>query len=253
MPSIERLRNLIEYVQDFGIDGTISLLASRLTHGREYSIKVKGFGRLQLRRDSSDFLTLRQVVRGGAFNAVRLKNPQYIIDGGANVGFVSVALARRFRDAVVCAVEPDPQNFVQLSKNTRSLPNVQPLLAAVWKRDSRLSISNPSAGDWEYQVREDPEGQILGVSIDSILDRAGVDVADLIKLDIEGAEWDLFETPPAWLARVKVLMLELHERLRPGCSDRVIGTLNRLSPQHTRLDEYDVFEIPVATSHSSVP
>lgn len=43
---------------------------------------------------------------------------------------------------------------------------------------------------------------------------------DLLKLDIEGSEKELFEDPNChrWLSRMKMIFVELHDRLKPGCT-----------------------------------
>jgi hypothetical protein len=42
----------------------------------------------------------------------------------------------------------------------------------------------------------------------------------LLKVDIEGAEIGLFESCP-WISNVQVIAIELHDRIRPGCSSVV--------------------------------
>jgi Methyltransferase FkbM domain len=46
---------------------------------------------------------------------------------------------------------------------------------------------------------------------------AGIDSVDLLKVDIEGAEKEVFESCP-WISKVRVLAIELHDRVRIGCS-----------------------------------
>jgi hypothetical protein len=51
------------------------------------------------------------------------------------------------------------------------------------------------------------------------MERAGFAAVDLFKMDIEGAEKEVFEAPDAsWLDRVGVLTAEFHDRFRPGAS-----------------------------------
>ncbi len=50
----------------------------------------------------------------------------------------------------------------------------------------------------------------------------GIVSIDLLKVDIEGAEIEVFESCP-WIKRVQVIALELHERVRPGCSAAVMN------------------------------
>ena len=44
-----------------------------------------------------------------------------------------------------------------------------------------------------------------------------LDGIDLLKIDIEGAEREVFEDTSAWIGRVRSLIVELHEHFKPGC------------------------------------
>jgi hypothetical protein len=60
-----------------------------------------------------------------------------------------------------------------------------------------------------------------------LLEELGRDRIDLMKVDIEGAEHEVFDTDDgAWLGKVDALLVELHEDLRPGSS---AGVRRRLS------------------------
>ena len=47
----------------------------------------------------------------------------------------------------------------------------------------------------------------------------GVDAVDLLKLDVEGAEVEVFQSSSPWIDRVSEVVLELHDRHRPGCDE----------------------------------
>ena len=42
-------------------------------------------------------------------------------------------------------------------------------------------------------------------------------------MDIEGAEKEVFENASSWISRVGVVEVEMHDRLKPGCSQAVYG------------------------------
>ena len=60
--------------------------------------------------------------------------------------------------------------------------------------------------------------KVQGVTIDMILQRYGIDRISLLKLDIEGAEREVFRNCSSWIDKVDSLMIELHERMKPGCN-----------------------------------
>ena len=57
-------------------------------------------------------------------------------------------------------------------------------------------------------------------TVSKILAESGFDEIDLMKIDIEGAEKEVFSAPDVdeWLSKVKVLVIELHDRMKKGCS-----------------------------------
>ena len=60
-------------------------------------------------------------------------------------------------------------------------------------------------------------GKVRAVTIEELLKRTNADWVDLAKVDIEGSERELFSENTGWLERVGALVLELHDRFRPGC------------------------------------
>jgi hypothetical protein len=53
---------------------------------------------------------------------------------------------------------------------------------------------------------------------------------DLLKIDIEGAEKEVFEVCD-WMGDVHSLMIELHDRFKPGCSEAVAPAVEGFSRQ----------------------
>ncbi len=61
---------------------------------------------------------------------------------------------------------------------------------------------------------------------------------DLLKIDIEGAELELFQSNyEQWLPRVKVVVIELHDHLRPGCSSAFNNAINSINHRKAQQGE----------------
>ena len=74
-------------------------------------------------------------------------------------------------------------------------------------------------------------------TIETILEEFQSAGIDLLKLDIEGGEYDLVSGFPAWLQSTRVIFAELHERIVPGCEDlfkRVTANQARFSHQRRK-------------------
>lgn len=142
-----------------------------------------------------------------------LSNPaavRTIIDCGANIGMASIYFADRYPNARIIAIEPHPANFEILRANTASQPRITPIQACVGPSlDDRrfITIDKPA---WGNQTNARGEGvEVPVVTIDSVCRDYHLDFVDILKIDIEGAEKDLF-ADPAFLPRVGIIPIELH-------------------------------------------
>ena len=149
--------------------------------------------------------------------------PKFIIDTGANVGYASIFFANKYPSATIVAVEPEEENFRTMEKNTEQYPSITCRKEGVWHKDALLRVWNKDAGSWAFsleEVEDEAQAEMKGVTITEIMKQAGVDRIDILKVDIEGGEQELFsENLDSWLPNVDVLLIELHERLREGCGD----------------------------------
>ncbi len=125
-----------------------------------------------------------------------------VADIGANIGYYTLVMARHVGPkGQVIAFEPDPTNFRLLRRNIRMncFSNVITEQAAVLDRDGKttLFLSNNNFGDHRVFDTHDYEQfnkgiprssiEVRAVTLDRCLNRLGKP-ADLIKMDIQGAE-----------------------------------------------------------------
>jgi FkbM family methyltransferase len=158
-------------------------------------------------------------------------NPRLIVDAGANIGLASLYFANEFPQAKVIAVELESSNYELLVRNCQGMANVTPLHAAVWSKETSLRIANPGAEKWGFTVESCTNGAsgVKALTIPNILAQSGHETIDILKLDVEGAELELFSDGcEEWLSRVKVIIIELHDRFRAGCSRTVYSKLCKM-------------------------
>jgi FkbM family methyltransferase len=158
--------------------------------------------------------------------------PSVIVDGGANIGLTSVFFANRYPQAKILAIEPEASNFEMLMKNTEPYSNITAVCAALWKENCVLSLLNPEAdpwGFWGYRTEELGKSQqsvqsvsVRAVTLGELMREYSLDGVDLLKLDIEGAEKEVFENCSGWIDRVGAIAIELHDRFKGGCTDSVL-------------------------------
>jgi FkbM family methyltransferase len=139
-----------------------------------------------------------------------------IIDAGANIGASAVWFAVEHPKAQIVAFEPDQANYDLLRRNTEGL-RVEAHRAAIGSRDGRVNVSDPGQGEWGYQTEISDTGACDMMAMSRVVEekQAAGAVPFIAKIDIEGAERDLFQEPTAWVDRFPLLIVELHDWLLP--------------------------------------
>lgn len=171
--------------------------------------------RLTIRENVADYWTLKEIVVSEVYGGLiqHLEECRTIIDLGANIGVATLYFAEKFPHARIFSVEPESSNFAMLRRNAHKLERKGRcvlLQAAVWSEDSKLGALDPGAGHNAFVFGEKSDGEVRGLSMMSILERSGFETVDLLKVDIEGAEVELFRGRLDWLPRVRVLAVEFH-------------------------------------------
>lgn len=150
-------------------------------------------------------------------------NPNFILDCGAHIGLASIYFARKYPSAAILSVEPSQANFSLLQQNVHPYPQVSVRNAAVWHTTGFVSIENPSDDPWGFRCSMGYGANVPALTVSDLAEGRTIDI---LKMDIEGAEKAIFSSPNlSWLERVRVLMIELHDRFQPGCAESVYRAL----------------------------
>jgi len=129
-----------------------------------------------------------------------------VVDVGAHVGFFSLCARMLFPKAVIHAYEPNPNLWPHLSKHA-IVADINAVAAAVGLNNGHVSLEFP--GDSVFtQTRNDEAGTVKLTSIHDVVENIGGSV-DLLKLDCEGAEWEILQDEKS-LRLVKSLVMEYH-------------------------------------------
>jgi FkbM family methyltransferase len=216
-------RNAQHYVEPFGVlAGTMVYRQLYLRSTDEVSLRIPPCRTpILLRPKTTDLLTFEQVFMRHEYGIKLPFSPRHIVDAGANIGLATIYFANRFPDARIIALEPEPVNFDLLLRNTQAYSNVQAIRAGLWSRRATLSIENPADDPWAFRVceAETPEGGLPAVTVEDLMARLGTEQLDLLKMDIEGSEREVLRASAPWIDRVNAIVVELHDRLQPGCRD----------------------------------
>ncbi len=171
---------------------------------------------ITLRLFTTDAWVARQILVERQYRAVETAGPNaFMIDLGAYIGLYSALVLSRRDDVRVIAVEPDPANAALARRNLAPYgPRVELIPNAIWHEQASLTIENYGSGvEWGVRVRLCREGEmphLNTVTMGELLKRAGRDHVDVLKVDIEGSEEQLFGGTRPWLDAVDVIAIELH-------------------------------------------
>ena len=157
-------------------------------------------------------------------------SPHLIVDAGANIGMATLYFAHQYPQARIVAIEPELSNFEMLQRNCGGLSNVTLIQSALWPTHSALEIEDSTAAAWTFRVTERSFDrgikEISAITVPDILERAAATKIDLLKIDIEGSELELFsDGAELWVDHVQAIAIELHDRIRPGCAQAFYSVL----------------------------
>ena len=161
--------------------------------------------------DAASFIYIYREVFERALYRFRSDSPSpLILDCGANIGLSVLYFKRLYPHCKIVAFEPDPTVFEVLSRNvTRSgLGDVTLENSAVWTADGELAFMCEGADAGRVKML-DPEVTRRNVKAVRLRDRLNCNI-DLLKLDIEGAEYDVLQDCASSLHNVKTLFVEYH-------------------------------------------
>ena len=124
-------------------------------------------------------------------------NPSVIIDGGANIGNYSLLVHQIIPDCKIYSFEPVESTFQKLMKNKKDHTNIIPIKKGLFKENCSSEINLFISDEYSslYDIQSLPYGsghkQIIDlIRGDDFIKENKLDCIDLLKLDIEGAEYD---------------------------------------------------------------
>jgi FkbM family methyltransferase len=228
------LIQIFQYINRFGLVKGSTLYYKNLVLKKGRSVFfLKGFPhQLTLRRSTSDIYTFNQIFIKLEYRFGVNFSPRFIIDCGANTGMASVYFKMTYPEAYIVAVEPEKSNYEMLVKNTQGRADIDCLRYGIWNKNAILKVEDEhNIGNWGFvcrEVAEEDDSTVKALSISEIMRRYDKTEIDILKIDIEGCELELFSSDyENWLPRTKVIMIELHDWVRKGCSKSFFSAIIR--------------------------
>jgi len=185
--------------------------------GHVMRVRLKGIGSICLRACENDFATVEEILLKRVYDGVvsAIDPPATVIDLGANIGLVARYFAAAWPGSRIFCVEAHPETFGLLARNTATCGRIRCLHAAAWSEEKDLSIECADLNFESAHAVEAGAGfPARGLPMDRLMELSGFERVDLLKVDIEGAETQLFSGPCEWLERVGAIAIEFHGNSR---------------------------------------
>lgn len=197
-----RLRQAwIRQIDGFGSDGYVRLAIRRDARRIVCDLRCK---------NEADYLVAGEMVMGGYALPHEVKaRPTAIVDGGANIGVFALQASARFPDLPITCYEPDTANIAQLRRNLNENRIVAEIVSkALWSRSAELFF-HPGESYTGF-VSSDPSSFPISCLLPPVPDGCW------LKLDIEGAEYEVLPALLSQNAKPAIISMEIHDYARRG-------------------------------------
>lgn len=152
-----------------------------------------------------------------------------VVDVGGYIGSFAVPAARRAKEGRIYSFEPCPANFAQLQVNVglNRLDNVSAFNVAVASTDRSITLfldhMNPASNSIYLRSDQGGDEHVVereAISLPTLFARHGIGRCDFLKVDCEGAEYEILMTlDRAMLDRIGKIACEVHGPAYYGVTD----------------------------------
>ena len=187
-----------------------------------------------IRNNSSDVFVYKTLIIDVDYNFISSQEPEVIIDAGAHIGLAAIHFANKFPNAKIISIEPEENNFQLLKHNIKNYPNIIALQAALWDKDGEIELLDTGFDSWSFMTADHSKHEkykvpviqkkhtVQSITIDRLLSDYNLSSIDILKMDIEGAEKEVFQNHSSWVNNVRSIIVELHDRMKSGCEEEFL-------------------------------
>jgi FkbM family methyltransferase len=221
--------NLFKFTHTFGVVDGIKLYLNRKYKKAsvvkfpflKYPVILRG------QTTKSDVRMFEQIFYTKDYEIAIPIEPKIIVDLGANVGFASLYFSNRFPTSSIVALEPNKENFEAAYENVKRYENIRLIHGAAWHKVEEVSVVDKGHGEAAFMIEPGRgERTVNTYTVKSIMDIMKTDCIDVLKIDIEGSEKEIFDYGyEEWLPKTKIVIVETHDRYRKGTSKSVLTAI----------------------------
>lgn len=235
--------------KQYGVKGIMIYI--RLKLGFTHGVHVPNvLHPIKLRKGTSDIPAFKAIFAHSEYEVTLNFTPSTIIDVGANVGLAAIYFVNKYPKSTVFCIEPEKTNFELLKENVAKYNNIHPLKNAISNQSGQtINVIDIGGGNWafrteavEFSQNKKVNDSAKTITITDIMKQNGLDTIDILKIDVEGAEGQLFESRyQDWLPRTRCLLIELHDRFAPGSSKKVFKAISEYNFTYSQNGENLIF------------
>jgi len=161
-----------------------------------------------------------------------LEPDSVVVDVGGYVGQWAYDINNRY-NSIVFVLEPLPNLYMEIDSRFAQNPKVIPLNYAIAKETGEVQMSDNANCSSMYDNTIVATQTIMCKDVKDFIEENNIDNIDLLKINIEGAEYDLLDRiiELGILPKIKNLQIQFH-RFVPDCQARRNNILADLSKTH---------------------
>lgn len=135
-----------------------------------------------------------------------------IVDVGCNIGAFSLAMYDKCREIYAVDIAGDNINNLEKTIGDNGLHKIKPYCCAIaGKSGIRGIIKHGNGGGGSWGLGES-SNNIQAYSLLDFLNERGIKVVDILKLDVEGSEYEILNAEDFPTDRVKTIIGEYHDK-----------------------------------------
>lgn len=207
---------LIQSIKTFKNWYLLPIVYFKLTNQKYVIFETRNKIKMKLRADSTDVMTLVNIwlVKEYSKFGFEIKPKDVIIDVGSHIGLFALFVAQFCNQGKIYCFEPIKENFELLIDNLKlnKIENVKIFNKAISADSRTIKIYRNEDEAAHSMFRESTNYvEIESVSLKKVFDENKIEKCDLLKIDCEGAEYEIIESvPKEYFNKIKQIVIEYH-------------------------------------------
>ncbi|MEM4325823.1 MAG: FkbM family methyltransferase [Candidatus Pacearchaeota archaeon] len=165
-----------------------------------------------------DFGIINEFYGMGVYKGIKISKGDTILDLGGHIGLFALYCSHRVgKKGKIFSVEPYKESYKLLKKNLwiNSIKNTKPINLAIYKKRGimKFYINRISASNSFFPQGNKKIEMVKTTTLKDFVKKRNIKKIDLIKMDIEGAEYDVIKTSERVLKKTRAVVLEIHKDL----------------------------------------